>query len=213
MVVSERVTLDILSDSDFNQSNFLGTGSGNGQLPLSIIKKQRKAATSRQSDSTLAALQKAKDKKSSAAAIKVSEFTKLKQRMSVQEQFTQGLSRGQSLIQGASGLSTPGGILSSVTGIASRVPHIAIAITAAKIVADKYIGQFGAGGTKDTRVKIRDEDLSNIGVENETDISSGRKLFLSNPLQNQGLPTGNSNTQNIRDGIRIYNLRQEGSYT
>ena len=56
------------------------------------------------------------------------------------------------------------------------------------------------------------EDVSDIGTENATDIASGRKLFLSNPLKNQGLPTGNSNTQSLRDGIRIYNLRQEGSY-
>ena len=211
MVVSERVTLSILSDSDFNTGGIFG---GQGEaLPSSIIKKKRKAESSRQADSALAALQKASDKKSSAAVIKVSEFTKLKTQVNANEKVLSLFSRGSGFISGASGLATPGGILSSVTGIASRVPQIAIAITAAKIVADKYIGQFAAGGTRDTRVKIRDEDLSNIGVENETDIASGRKLLLSNPLQNQGLPTGNSNTQNIRDGIRIYNLRQEGSYT
>jgi hypothetical protein len=181
-------------------------------LPSSIIKKQRKAATSRQADSVLAGLQKASDKKSASAIVKKSEFTKLQQQVNVQENIINAITRGQNLIQGASGLATPGGILSAAGGVATKIPGLVMVIAAAQIVADKYISQFGAGGTKDTRVKIRDEDLSNIGVENETDIASGRKLFLSNPLQNQGLPTGNSNTQNIRDGIRIYNLRQEGSY-
>jgi len=211
MVVSERVTLNILSDSDFNQGGIFGGPSG-PVLPSNIIKKQRKAATSRQADSVLAGLQKASDKKSASAVVKKSEFTKLQQQVNVQQNVLNTITRGQNLIQGASGLATPGGILSAASGATKLIPGVAIAITAAQIVADKYISQFGAGGTKDTRVKIRDEDLSNIGVENETDIASGRKLFLSNPLQNQGLPTGNSNTQNIRDGIRIYNLRQEGSY-
>ena len=144
--------------------------------------------------------------------VKTSEFTKLKTQVNANEKVLGLFTKGTGLIQGASGLSTPGGLLSAGTGLVSRIPQMAIAITAAKLVADKYIGQFAAGGTRDTRLKITDEDLSNIGVENETDITSGRKLFLSNPLKNQGLPTGNSNTQNIRDGIRVYNLRQEGSY-
>ena len=210
MAVSERVTLNILSDSDFNQGGIFG---GQGEaLPSSIIKKKRKAESSRQADSSLAALQKASDKKSAAAVVKKSEFTKLQTQVNANEKVLSLFSRGQGFISGAAGLSTPGGILSTASGLAGRIPGAIIAIGAAKIVAEKYIGQFGAGGTRDTRVKIQDEDVSNIGVENETDIASGRKLFLSNPLRNQGLPTGNSNTQNIRDGIRIYNLRQEGSY-
>jgi len=212
MVVSERVTLNILSDSDFNQGGIFDGADGGPILPSNIIKKQRKAATSRQADSVLTGLQKASDKKSASAVVKKSEFTKLQQKVNVQESILGSLTRGQNFIQGASGLAAPGGILSAAGGTARLIPGVGIAIAAAQIVADKFASQFGAGGTRDTRVKIRDEDLSNIGVENETDIASGRKLFLSNPLQNQGLPTGNSNTQNIRDGIRIYNLRQEGSY-
>ena len=211
MVVSERVTLNILTDSDFNQGGIFG-GTDGPVLPSNIIKKQRRAATSRQADSILAGLEKASDKKSSAAIVKKSEFTKLQNQVNVQQNILNTITRGQNLLSGASGLATPGGILSVASGTTKYIPGLAVAIAAAQIVADKYIGQFGDGGTKDTRVKIRDEDLSNIGVENETDIASGRKLFLSNPLKNQGLPTGNSNTQNIRDGIRIYNLRQEGSY-
>lgn len=211
MVVSERVTLNILSDSDFNQGGIFGGAEGPA-LPSSIIKKQRRAATSRQGDSVLAALDKARDKKSAAAVVKKSEFTKLQNQVNVQQNVLNTITRGQNLLSGASGLTTPGGILSSTTGAARSIPGVAIALAAAQIVADKFASQFGAGGTRDTRVKVQAEDLSNIGVENETDIASGRKLFLSNPLKNQGLPTGNSNTQNIRDGIRIYNLRQEGSY-
>ena len=212
MAVSERITLNILSDSDFNQGGIFGGADSGPTLPSSIIKKQRRAATSRQGDSVLAALEKSKDRKSNAAFVKTSEFTKLQQKVNVQESILGNLTRGQNLLQGASGLATPNGLLSSASGVASRIPGALIAIGAAKFFVDKYIGQFGAGGTKETRVKIQDEDLSNIGVENETDVTSGRKLFLSNPLRNQGLPTGNSNTQNIREGTRIYNLRQEGSY-
>jgi hypothetical protein len=212
MVVSERVTLNILSDSDFNQGGIFGGSDSGPTLPSSIIKKQRKATTSRQADSALAAIEKAKDKKSSAAVVKASEFTKLQNQVNANEKVLSLFSRGQGFISGAAGLSTPGGILSTASGLASRIPGAIIVIGAAKIVAEKYIGQFGAGGTRDTRVQIQDEDLSDIGIANETAIDSGRKLFLSNPLKNQGLPTGNSNTQNIRDGIRIYNLRQEGSY-
>jgi hypothetical protein len=210
MAVTERVTLSILADRDFNSGGIFG---GQGEaLPSSIIKKKRKAESSRQADSVLAAVEKAKDKKSAAAIVKKSEFTKLQNQVNVQQNVLNTITRGQNLLQGASGLTAPGGILSAASGAARVIPGVAIAIAAAQIVADKFASQFGAGGTRDTRVKIRDEDLSNIGVENETDIASGRKLFLSNPLRNQGLPTGNSNTQNIRDGIRVYNLRQEGSY-
>ena len=210
MVVSERVTLGILSDSDFNSGGIFG---GQGEaLPSSIIKKQRKAATSRESDSVLAALNKASDKKSAAAIVKKSEFNKLQNKVNANEKFLVQFSQGKDLIQGAAGLATPNGILGAGLGASRAIPGIGIAITIAKVLADKYVAQFGAGGTKDNRKKVLAEDVSNIGVENETDIASGRKLFLSNPFNNQGVPRGPSNTEDLRDGIRIYNLRQEGSY-
>ena len=196
-------------------SGIFSSTEGQDALPSNIIRKRRKLEEdiSRSSDSILAGLDKAKDRKSAAAIVKKSEFTKLQNKVNAQEKFLETFTKGRELLQGASGLSTPGGILSAGVGLGNVIPGFAIALAAAKIVADKYVAQFGAGGTKDTRVKILDDDTSNIGVENETDIASGRKLFLSNPLKNQGLPTGNSNTQNLRDGIRIFNLRQEGSYT
>jgi len=210
MVVSERVTLSILSDSDFNRGGIFG---GQGEaLPSSIIKKQRKAATSRQADSTLAALNKATDKKSAAAVVKVSEFTQLKNQVNVQKNVLSTLTRGQNLLQGASGLTSGKGILGAGLGIVTKHPIVAAIISISTVVAAKYAAQYGVGGSRDTRVHVLDDDLSNIGIENEIDIDSGVRLFLSNPLKNQGLPTGNSNNQNLRDGIRIYNLRQEGSY-
>lgn len=211
MAVSERVTLSILSQNDFNGGGIFG-GSQGDALPSSIIKKRRKAESSRAADSALAAIEKSVDRKSSAAIVKKSEFKKLQLRVIAQEKFLQSFTTGQDLIRGASGIATPGGILSSASSFGKSIPLIGVAIAAAQIMADKYASQFGDGGTKDTRVQIRDEDTSNIGIQNEIDVSSGRKLFLSNPLKNQGLPTGKSNTQNIRDGIRTYNLRQEGSY-
>ena len=253
MVVSERVTLNILSDSDFNG---IFSSSREEALPSSTLRKRRtqqslgiaggrldnstekiisdkiKAETEEtfsRTESIMSALGiNVKSKKTlskdslvsgaGAPIQKSNAFKKVQSKVDRLETNQKALAQSltgdaRSLISGASGLTTPSGLLGAGFGLVQRIPHIAIALTAAKIVADKYIGQFAAGGTRDTRVKITDEDLSNIGVENETDIASGRKLFLSNPLRNQGLPTGNSNTQNIRDGIRIYNLRQEGSYT
>ena len=222
---SQVVQLETLEQRKIRASDAIKTGGtansgifasteGEEALPSNIIRKRRKLEeqTSRASDSILAGLDKAKDKKSATAIVRKSEFTDLKNKVTAQEGILGKMQHGQGAIQGIAGLSTPNGILSAGTGLISRIPQIAIVMTAAKIIADKYIGQFGAGGTKDTRVQITDEANSNIGVQNESDVLSGRKLFLSNPLKNQGLPAGNSNTQNIRDGIRIYNLRQEGSY-
>ena len=213
LVVSERVTLNILSESDFNQAVSFNQRQ-DGVLPSSIVKKQRAAQLSRQADSTLAGIEKAKDRKSQSAVVKQSEFTKLQQRVSANEKFMMQFSKGQELIQGATQLTSPGGIASAALGSATRfIPGVGLAAGILQMVADRFIGQFGEGGTRDTRVKVLDNDVSNIGVENETDIASGRKLFLSDPMKNQGLPQGNSNTQSLRDGIRLYNLRREGSYS
>lgn len=213
MAVSERVTLNILSESDFNQAVSFSQNQ-DGVLPSSIVKKQRAAQLSRQADSTLAGLEKAKDRKSQAALVKQSEFTKLQQRVSANEKFMMQFSRGQDLIQGASQLTSPGGVVFGALGSATRfIPGIGIASTILQLVAERFEAQFGEGGSRDTRVKVLDDDVSNIGVDNEIDIASGRKIFLSNPMKNQGLPEGNSNTQRLRDGIRLYNLRREGSYT
>ena len=147
---------------------------------------------------------------------KSNEFKKLSNKVSKiqtnQKALAESLTTGGSLVQGAAGLRTPSGIFGAGIGIASKIPHVAIAITAAKLVYDKFVLQFGDGGTRDTRKKVLAEDVSDIGVETESDITSGRKLFLSNPMTNQGIPSGNSNTQMLRDGTRIHKLRKEGTY-
>ena len=213
MAVSQRVTVNILSENDFNGTGIFASNTSGAALPSSIIKKRRKAELSRNADSVLSALNKASDKKSAAAIVKQSEFTALKNEVSAQKKFLLQMSKGKELIQGAAGLTVPGGVLpAGISGATRFIPGLGIAIAVATVIADKYVGQFGDGGTKDTRKKVLASDVSNIGVENETDIASGRKLFLSNPFNNQGVPRGPSNTENLRDGIRIYNLRQEGSY-
>jgi len=205
---------DSIKNRKSKGSGIFASTEGQEALPSNIIRKRRKLQDeiSRQSDSILAGLSKSKDNKSAAAIVKKSEFTKLQNQVNAQEKILGIFSRSQGLIQGASGLTTASGIFGAGIGVASKIPHIAIALTAAKIVYDKFASQFAAGGTKDTRVKVLDEDVSDIGVANETDIASGRKLFLSNPMSLQGLPKGNSNTENLRDGIRRFNLQQEGSY-
>lgn len=125
------------------------------------------------------------------------------------QSFTDG---AKSLVNGASGLTTPSGIVTAALSASRLIPGVGTAIGVAAFVAERFVAQHGRGGTRDTAKKVLDEDVSDIGVENETDVFSGAKLFLSNPMNNQGLPRGNSNTANLRDGIRIYNRRQEGSY-
>ena len=130
-----------------------------------------------------------------------------------QKAIAQQLTKGGALVQGAAGLKTPSGIFGAGMGVIGKIPHIAIALLAAKLVYDKFESQYGGGGKKDSRKKVLAEDVSDIGVETQSDIQSGRVLFLSNPLKNQGLPSGNSNTQSLRDGTRIHKLRKEGTYT
>ena len=68
------------------------------------------------------------------------------------------------------------------------------------------------GGTRDTRVKRLDESSALTSVSDETEIFSGERLQLSIPNVNHGLPSGNSNTQNMRAGIRTHKLRRDDVY-
>lgn len=205
---------DSIKNKKSKGSGIFASTEGQDALPSNIIRKRRKLQDdiSRQSDSILAGLDKSKDKKSSAAIVKASEFTKLKNQVNANEKVLGLFSRGQGFLSGASGLTSGKGIIGAGFGIATKHPIIAAIIGISTGIAIKYAAQYGKGSSRDTRVHVLDDDLSNIGIENEIDVDSGVRLFLSNPLKNQGLPTGNSNTQSLRDGIRIYNLRQEGSY-
>lgn len=148
---------------------------------------------------------------------KQNEFLKLRDKVgkmeNTQKAFAKSLTGNFNMIKGASGLTTPSGIFGAGMGIVGKVPHVAAVIAAAAMIYEKYESQYGGGGTKDTRKKILAEDVSDIGVEAQSDINSGRVLFLSNPMKNQGMPAGNSNTQFLRDGTRIHKLRKEGTYT
>jgi hypothetical protein len=213
MVVSERVTLNIVSEDQIDSRGGIFSGlSPADALPAAVTRRQRTAQSSRAADSALSQLNKAQDVKSNAAFVRTSEFTQLKNQVNGNQRLLLSLNKGEALVQGASGLLDPRGILNMGTGALRALPGIGLAASIAAIVMERFIAQFGAGGTRDTRVKVLDETFSNIGVENETDIASGRRLFLSNPFNNQGVPRGPSNTENLRDGIRIYNLRREGTY-
>ena len=190
---------------------------GQEALPSNIVRKRRKlkeqSILGRGSDSLLAGLDKSKDKKSAAAVVKASEFTKLQNQVNANEKVLSLFNRGQGFLSGAAGLTTSSGIVGTALGLANKIPFIGAVIGVATAAAERYVAQHAAGGTRDTRVKVLDDDVSDIGIETESDIDSGRKLFLSNPLKNQGLPGGRSNTQSLRDGTRIYKLKREGTYT
>ena len=205
---------DSIKNKDIKRGGIFASTEGQEALPPNIIRKRRKLEDeiSRSSDSILAGLDKSKDKKSKSAIVRASEFTKLQNQVNAQEKVLSIFSRGQNLVSGAAGLTSASGIYAAGLGVFKGLPFAGVALFAAKLTYDKFVAQFGRGGAKDTRKKVLAEDVSDIGVETETDITSGRKLFLSNPLNNQGLPTGNSNTQSLRDGTRIHKLRKEGTY-
>ena len=123
------------------------------------------------------------------------------------------LSQGQSFVSGASRLTSVAGITGLLGTVASRIPHVAAIILVATAVTKAYLAQFKAGGTRDKRKKVKAEDVSLIGVDNENVIASGTNLFLSNPQILQGLPRGNSNTIHLRDGIVRYKQRHQGDYS
>jgi|APSaa5957512535_1039671.scaffolds.fasta_scaffold14413_3 hypothetical protein len=238
MGTRNRVSLDILNDADMKeiekntveleklakraeiarkkQGGIFVNDEGSVALPSNILKKRRKlenqSRSSRGADSLLAGLDKAKDKKSSSAFIKPSEFTKLKNQVNANEKVLGLFGRGQAFLSGASGLTTSSGIFGAGLGLASKIPLIGMIIGIATKAAERFVAQHQDGGTRDTRKAVLADDVSDIGSETESDRNSGRKLFLSNPLRNQGLPRGNSNTADLRDGTRIHIQRKQGSY-
>ena len=161
------------------------------------------------------------------------EFLKVRDRVEKMEFAQKGIARQmtrtQSLLGGASGsLGTvsgfsgvaasknPQAILGLATSLGSRIPIVGIAIAAAAGVAKAYIaayiGQYGPGGPRDVRKAVLAESESLVGVSVENRIYSGSALFFSNPSKNQGLPTGNSASQDLRDGLERHRLRKAGKY-
>ena len=144
------------------------------------------------------------------------EFTKLCNRTNKIENNQKALSKlfsqGQNLVLGAGGLTSISGITSLGLGFASKIPYIAVIIGIATTAAKVYVAQYNNGGTRDTRVKRLDESSALTSVSDETEIFGGERLQLSIPNVNHGLPSGNSNTQNMRAGTRTHKLRRDGVY-
>ena len=128
-----------------------------------------------------------------------------------QETFAKLFSKGQSLVSGTANL-TPTGIIQSVTSLGRAHPIIAAVITVTTALVIGHLAQFEAGGTRDIRKKRKAEDESLIGIDNENVIANGEILFFSNPSSLQGMPRGQSNTIQLRDGIARYEQRHQGSY-
>ena len=148
---------------------------------------------------------------------KNNEFKKLTKKVSGlennQKAFAKIFSQGQSVVGGVSSFTSITGAIGFGSGLLSKLPYAAVVIGIASQVYESYIKQYGPGGTRDTRKKVSAESASLIGVEEENNIAGGARLFLSNPNYNQGLPISSSNTQNLRDGARRYNLRKQGDLT
>ena len=156
----------------------------------------------------------------------VSEFTSIKNKVTKlqnsQKAIATVITKGDSLISGASGLLSNGGkglakggtlqLFSLLGNIGKFALPAAFVIKIAEVVYKEYKKQYGAGGTRDVRKLVKAEDTSTIGIENENEIASGEILFLSNPNVLQGLGRGPSNTEDLRAGEARYKQRHQGSY-
>ena len=111
-----------------------------------------------------------------------------------------------------SNIGTYGGAFTAISMFTKRLPYIGLIIAAVAAITKAYLAQYRPGGVRDVRKLYRAQDESMIGITNENMIAAGETLFISNPHSLQGMPRGNSNTMNLRDGISRYNLRHMGDY-
>ncbi len=101
-----------------------------------------------------------------------------------------------------------GGITHALIGTVGKVFFpIAIAAAIAPMIFEIWKRSFGRGGQNDMSKTQLDSAISFIGLERETSIQGGDRLFLGNTLLKQGLPKGTSNTAELRFGARQYVLR------
>ena len=189
---------------------------GNVALPSNIVKKQKRGETDRIQHSGILSKFKLKDKTSSSAFQHTTEWRKTQNRIkgieTEQAAFKKMFSNLPGFVGGVASLSSTSGILSSASGLASKIPYVGIIIGIATAAAKAYVAQYGNGGTRDTRVKRLDESSALTFVNHETEIIGGERLFLSNPNVNHGLPAGNSNTEHMRAGAKTHKLRRDGIY-
>ncbi len=101
-----------------------------------------------------------------------------------------------------------GGISQMMIGTVGKIFFpIAIATTIAAVVFQMWKASYGRGGQNDASKLQLDSAVSFIGLERETSILGGERLFLGDTTLRQGLPKGRSNTAELRFGARQYVLR------
>lgn len=103
---------------------------------------------------------------------------------------------------------------SLLLGMSAKIPIAGAAIAGsaemAQLMYSLYISEYGPGGTKDTTKLVTDATLSYLGTENDEMIFGGNQLFLGDPTTHKGVLDTTSNTQNLKNGMRRYNLITNG---
>ncbi len=137
-------------------------------------------------------------------------FKNLQKKVSLMEQSqaktNQVLGRAmQAIGLGSAGV---GGITHALIGTVGKVFFpIAIAAAIAPMIFEIWKRSFGRGGQNDMSKTQLDAAISFIGLERETTILGGDRLFLGDTTLKQGIPKGRSNTSDLRFGTRQYVLR------
>lgn len=107
-------------------------------------------------------------------------------------------------------LDPTGSILSKFSGAAKAILPVGIVLSVAQKVYTIIEENYGRGGIADRSKKERNAVKSVVGLERENIVLSGEGLFLGDVTLIQGVPAGRSNTETLKFGTRLFNLRQAG---
>lgn len=158
---------------------------------------------------------KSKDTTSQQPVNFLTEWQKLKQEQLEQKYQINAMQKVVGLMPAiAKGMSTPVAMEASLLGLGTRLPVIGFAfggsLSFAEYIYSLVVSEYGPGGTRDRRKLVTDATLSYLGTEDDTLIFSGQQLFLGDPTTHKGVLHTSSNTQNLQDGLRRFNLRTNG---
>lgn len=118
--------------------------------------------------------------------------------------------RGASLLTGSI-INPVGTLQGTLLGLSAKIPFIGLGIGAGMGLAEylytTIVATYGPGMQRDVRKTQLNSTLSYLGTEKDDLLFGGDSLFLGDPTTHKGVLHTTSNTQNIKDGMRRYNLR------